>query len=428
MFLSSLPTVVRMYLDLNYLRFARRFERTLRRDPSYGLVESLRLFFGATRGEKITRFNDRYLISSYLPPIPSEAFMTFLHGAKSRQHLFSDLAWAQRAAPLSTHVCITERCQYDCVHCSAKQLKRGRELSTSQWIDVMARLQDLGTAYIGISGGEPLMREDMEEIVRSVDDRSIVVLFSNGKSLSAERAVSLKQSGLFGLAVSLDSADPDKHNRMRGDRNAFEAAVKAIRHSSEAGLYTMVQAVVAKNELSKDNLFRLFKLVKRAGGHEVRIHEPLPCGGLLHTGNGDGMFYSEQDRRRLFRIQFAANRRLTGFPRISSLPYTEHRDKFGCGAGTLHSYISSSGDFCPCDFVPVSFGNVLKEDMADVYNRMSGAVGAPKSICWGIGIAPNLRGKSLPLEPGETLDLCRLHTNREYPRFFKNLQTSPRRT
>ncbi|MBI4776413.1 MAG: radical SAM protein [Deltaproteobacteria bacterium] len=288
----------------------------------------------------------------------------------------------------------------------------------------MARLQALGIAYIGITGGEPLLRKDVGEIIRSVDDRSIVILSTNGKALSRKRALALKQAGLFSLAVSLDSADPDTHNRSRGDRDAFESALEAIRISAQAGLYTMVHAVVLKKELSREHLFKLFKLVKREGAHEVRIHEPVPCGGVLHAGNGDGVFYSEQDHRRLFRIQFAANRKLTRFPKVSSLPYTEHPTKFGCCAGVLHSYITSSGDFCPCDFVPVSFGNVLKENVTDLYDRMNHAMGVPRKGCWGIRIAPSLRGKELPLDPSETLGLCRSEATREYPRFFKDLQTS----
>ena len=424
MFLSSVPTLIRMFTDPNYLRFARRVENTLKQDADYGFIKSLKLFFGATRGEKILRFGNSYLISSYLPPLPSQAFMTFLHGAKSKRNLFSDLAFARRSAPLSTYVCVTDRCQYDCIHCSAKQRKPGPELTTSQWIDIMGRLQDLGTAYIGITGGEPMLRDDLEEIVRSVDDRSIVVLSTNGKAFSRKRAHALKQAGLFSLAVSLDSADPDKHNRIRGNRNAFKAGLEAIRISAEAGLYTMVHAVVFKNELSKDNLFKLFKLVKRQGAHEVRLHEPVPCGGLLHTGNGDGIFYSAQDRRRLLRIQFAANRKLKRFPKVNSLPYTEGPDKFGCSAGRLHSYITASGDLCPCDFVPVSFGNVLKENMTELYDRMSLAMGHPKKGCLGIGIAPRLRGKQLPLNPRETLDICRSEATQGYPRFFRDLQTS----
>lgn len=261
---------------------------------------------------------------------------------------------------------VTERCPYKCPHCSARFGKADRDLSTEQWLQIIGALQDLGTATIGITGGEPLIRDDIEQLIEAIDDRSTTILFTNGKDLSPDRAKSLKRSGLFILAVSLDSMHEETHNEIRGHSRAFENALRAIRHGRQAGLYTVVQSLVQKSEVTRKDLF--------------------------------------------------------GFPKVSSFPYTEGPEKFGCGAGIMHSYITSRGEMTPCDFVPVSFGNVLKEDIRGIYQRMNQAMGGMHMSCVSMQIAEHLQGKALPVNGDEAVRICRAVATNSYPRFFRELQ------
>ncbi len=422
MLLSNLPILIRMFTDPNYLRFARAFEKRLKSDPNYSLFKSIKLFTGLVRGEKILRFGGVYIINGWIPPIPSRAIFTFMDGAKDKCEPLSDLAYLRRSAPLATSLCVTERCNYKCAYCSVAYRKQGDELSTSQWINTIASLQDLGSSYIGFTGGEPLLRDDLEEIIQSVDNRSITQVATNGELLSTDRARSLKSAGLFAVAISLDSADPEKHNKRRGNSAAFTAALAAIRNASTSGLYTIVLSVVYKNEISKKALFDLFKLVKRHGAHEMSILQPVPCGRLLHAENRTGIYYSQRDREHIFKIQTAANHKLKGFPKVNSLFHLESPNKFGCTAGILYSHITASGEFCPCDYIAMSFGNVLEEKVSDLYNKMRQAVGGPKRSCWAISLAKHLRGKELPLNPEESIQVCLLTKPQTYPRLYRDLQ------
>jgi MoaA/NifB/PqqE/SkfB family radical SAM enzyme len=424
MFPSNLPILGEMLSDRRYRAFVVELDEMFRGDPTYSARKQKRILESAARGEKILRFEDRYVVSSFFPPMPSRAFKTFVTGGIDNDNLYRDLAYARRSAPLTVHLCITTRCPYRCEHCGATYHGQRCELTRDEWIRVIRDLQDLGVAYIVFSGGEPLVRDDMEEIVRAVDDRSTTLLFTNGRQLTLERARSLKQSGLFILAVSLDSPDPEQHNRMRRNPKAFSYALSAIRNASRAGLYTLVSAVVYRRHLNKQNLFRLFRLGKENGAHEVRIHEPLPRGELTDPGEAAQIFYTKEDVARLYRIQFAANQSASGLPKVSSFPYTEGPCKFGCGAGVLHSYISATGDLWPCDFVPLSFGNVLKEGLREVYGRMLAAGLTPNTFCMAKAIAGKLKGKQLPLSPDESAELCRAYRSQSYPRFFKDLQAA----
>lgn len=425
MFLSNVPIAVRMLLDPRFIRFLHQLHKQSTTDGRFRLRGYTKSLLGLARGERIRKFNGQYIITSFVPPMPSRAFLRFMEGTARDQYdgdLLQNLSHIRRTAPLSTYLAVTERCTYKCPHCSARFGKRERDLSTDQWIGIIKSLQDLGTAYIGITGGEPLMRDDIEPMLEAIDDRSTTILFTNGKDLTLERAKSLKRSGLFVLAVSLDSPHEDRHNKIRGHQNAFQHALRAVRHGREAGLYTVVQSVLQRDELSRDDLFSLFRLVKRHGAHEIRLHQPAQAGSLLDSDADDGVLFTDEDRQKLFDLQFQANRKFFGFPKVSSFPYTEGPDKFGCGAGIMHSYVTSRGEMTPCDFVPVSFGNVLTEDIRDIYGRMNQAMGGAHMSCVSMQIAGHLQGKELPVNGDEAVRICQAVATNSYPRFFKDLQ------
>ena len=422
---SNRTVLQQMFADEQYRQFTFGLADLLKPDPGFSFKRQAQILRISARGERIVPFEDVYVVNSSVPPVPSKAFATFIEGGQNKDRLLSDLAYARRSAPLSAHLCITARCNYHCEHCGATVPDQQSELSKDQWLGIIARLQELGVAYIVFSGGEPLLRPDMEEILASVDDRSTTLLFTNGRDLTPRRAQSLKEAGLFILAVSLDSPHPDEHNRLRRAPHAYEDALSAIRNASDAGLYTLVSAVIYRCDLTEKNVVELARLVQQRGAHELRIHQPIPRGKLAHSAEADTIFYKDEDISRLHEIQFAMNNASHGFPKISSLSYTEGPCKFGCGAGVLHSYISATGELWPCDFVPLSFGNVLEEDLAQLYARMRDAVGIPKNCCWARKLARALADRQLPLDTDASLALALADRSSSYPQFFTDLQTVP---
>jgi len=416
------PVLEEMVQDKQYREFIYDLDALFRKDPNYAPRKLTRILEATARGERIVRFEDRWVVSSFVPPIPSKAFVTFIKGGIDEDNLYTDLAYARRSAPLSVHLCITKRCPFRCEHCGATYTPGRAELTKDEWIGVIGELQDLGVACIVFSGGEPLVRDDMEEIISAVDDRSTTLLFTNGAGLSIERARTLKEAGLFILAVSVDSPYPEEHNQIRRNAQAFSLATEAIRNAVEAGLYTLVSSVVFKRDLSEKRLHDLFDFAKENGAHEVRIHQPIPRGELADPKEAEEILYTPEDKTRLYRIQLAANQTKDRFPKVSSFPYTEGPCKFGCGAGLLHSYISNTGDLWPCDFIPVSFGNVVDEDLKEVYGRMMKLAGIPRQSCMAKAVAGRLDGREFPLRAEDHPDLCQACQSRVYPRFFKDLQ------
>ncbi|MCK4765100.1 MAG: radical SAM protein [Candidatus Aminicenantes bacterium] len=393
--------------------------RLFMRDANYSITRGIALARHILKHEKIIRFNGSHIISSFLPPIPSKALLSFIRSGQHEDRLFSDLIKIRRSAPLSVYLCVTDRCNYHCQYCSADYVSARSDPNTEQWKTLIRTFQNMGTANIGFTGGEPLLREDIEAIIASVDDRSTTVLFTNGFDLIPERARSLKQSGLFALSISLDSHDAAIHNRLKGHAQAFEKACAAIENAAREGFYTIVQAVIFQEELVREKVLALCRLAEKLGAHEIRIHQPTPSGRLLNMPDANGIFYTDQDREKLFAIQKQANRVLGKNFKVTSFPFTEGAGKFGCTAGLFHSYVSASGELFPCDFIPLSFGNLFEGDAARKWQDMADAIKRPRSGCWSTTLKDKLTHTDLPLSKEKAIRLCQAEQPSSFPGIYR---------
>jgi MoaA/NifB/PqqE/SkfB family radical SAM enzyme len=372
---------------------------------------------GLLRSEKFVRHGNQVVIHSFLPPFPSAAFSRM---ARSLQALRRG-----DARPMSAYVAVTGRCGYRCWHCSYAH-RGGDDMSRQTLLKTIAGLQELGISIIGFTGGEPLKREDLEDLVAAVGERSTAILFTSGDGLTAERCRALKDRGLFAAAVSLDHYEPQGHDARRGRKGAFDAALRAIRLCREAGLYTMMQLVATKDMLRDEALRKYLDLAGQLRVHEIRLLEPMPAGYLL---SGDpGAFLTETDRAALRNLHLRTNRSRT-LPKVCSFAHIEHADCYGCGAGLQHLYVDARGNVCPCDFTPISFGNVAEEDIGAIWQRLRTGFSRPRATCFLMQHADELRERfagSLPLSYTAVQDICaRPARDGEVPRFYRTLGLRP---
>lgn len=413
-----------MALDINVLKSLREMYCILKEDKDFNVGKYIKMMKNMLKGEKIIKVGDKYMISTFLPPFPSKSFIQNVLAVPEGESIFTQQIYAKRSAPISIYLCVTHRCPNNCIYCSAKNRSKKDELTTEEWVKVINDLQDMRTPIIGITGGEPMVREDIFDIVKAIDDRSTSILFTSGVNLTMERATKLKECGLFGIGISLDDVDREIHNANRNSDKAFDYALEAIKNASKAGLYTMVQTVILKENIAEEKLFKLFKLAKDNGADEVKILEPILSGNLLTESNLSSILYGPQDRKRLIEIQHKANK-ISDFPKISTFAYTESEEKFGCGAGTQHSYISAAGELYPCDFVPMNFGNVKEKSINELWKEMNQAMGAPKIGCFAQKVNKLVYKKSegvLPLNKEASVEICKNNRSDKFPEYYKSLQ------
>lgn len=320
-------------------------------------------------GEFLSRHNGYWTLNSFLPPFPGKAF----------DRMFENLLSGRRLSPVSAFLACTAQCPYDCRHCSHKRRKTGH-LSTRDWLSIIQDLQDLGSSIIGFTGGEPMLRSDLPELVEaSVKGGSETIVFTSGAAVTDQKLAALKKAGLWSFCVSLDYPSPEPHNRMRGADNAYETAIEAIRLSKRYGFYTMIGSVATPEFVDKKLYQKLYLKARKLGVDEYRIVEPMPCGNLNQSPRDHFLTPEQIHDIRRFHVSTNGKGRL---PKICAFNQIESPELFGCGAGTQHLYIDSAGEVCPCDFTPLSFGNALKEPLEEIWNKMTAAMGNPRRHCF----------------------------------------------
>ena len=422
--IKNLPILFKMTLDKNVIKSLYEVYDIFKEDKEFNLSKYIKMISSFLKGEKLIKFQDKYIISTFIPPFPSKAFIQNVKAVNNPENIFTQQIYGKRSGPISIYLCLTHKCPNKCIYCSSKNRLNNEELTTEEWIKVIEDLQDMKTPIIGLTGGEPMVRDDIYEIVKAIDDRSISTLFTSGVNLTLEKAKELKKNGLFSIGISLDSHNREIHNKNRNDNNAFDYAINAIQNARRAGLYTMAQTVVLKENLNKEDLFKLFKIAGENGAHEVKLLEPILSGDLLNKENLENIFYTREDREKLIAIQHEVNK-ISRFPKITSFAYTESQEKFGCGAGTQHSYISATGDLYPCDFLPMEFGNVRDKSIKEIWKEMNEVIGIPKIGCFAQRINTLVYEKSkgnLPLNKMDSIEICKNNKNKIFPKYYRDLQ------
>jgi len=359
--------------------------------------------------EKAIKFNDHFVMNTHFPPYPSRAFDNLV------EH-FNLIGNVVQRRLFSVTLAVTNRCNYRCWHCyNAGRAQFDMSLSTIR--ELVAKLQGLGAVHVTLTGGEPLLREDLEIIARSFDDRTYLTLNTTGYGLTNGRARSLRDNGIFAAGVSLDSIDPNEHDKLRGRNGAFDTSINALQILSQNDLYPYIIAVATHDFLAPDKFWDFMQFASNTGALEVHLLEPSATGRL--AGRSD-IRLDQADRELILNYQsvVAQDDKL---PILSSFLYLESPHAFGCGAGLTHLYIDGSGEVCPCNLVPISFGNITNESIHNILNRMGKHFKKPRSSCVGQILSKHIESEKLPIKTKESIQICKSYLPEKHriPRFFQ---------
>ena len=143
---------------------------------------------------------------------------------------FQDLYRQGKTVPPPTYIIwdCTRRCNLTCLHCGAVKEKYAQELTTGQICGILDQLAGLRNAMFAVTGGEPLLRKDLPEVLAHARERGLRTgIATNGFLLDSSAAEWIKAAGVYSVQVSLDGPEPT-HNRIRGNSQSFQRAVRAI--------------------------------------------------------------------------------------------------------------------------------------------------------------------------------------------------------
>ncbi|MEA2014652.1 MAG: 12,18-didecarboxysiroheme deacetylase [Thermodesulfobacteriota bacterium] len=175
---------------------------------------------------------------------------------------------------------VTRRCNLKCVHCysSSQNIRYSDELTTEEGKALISDLASFGCPVILFSGGEPLMREDLPELVQFAADLGIrAVISTNGTLITEEKARIFAGIGLSYMGVSLDGTG-ETHDRFRGVKGAFDAAARGIRYCQDAGMKVGVRfTITGENSAEIPGIFDFIE----------KNHIPRACFyHLVYSGRG----------------------------------------------------------------------------------------------------------------------------------------------
>lgn len=272
----------------------------------------------------------------------------------------------------------TLRCNLYCQHCGSDcQHKIDQpDMPIKDFIDVI----DSITPYVNphhvsiiISGGEPLLRDDLEECGQALYERGYSWgLVTNGYNLSRSRLDNLVAAGLRSVTVSLDGFS-NEHNWLRGDKESFERATKAIQMLAEDGelLWDVVTCVHRK---SYPHLVTFRNYLVNLGVRNWRIFTVFPVGRAVQSPD---LQLTNQEFMGL--MEFIKKMRKTGGMHIDYAcegflgEYEgEVRDHFySCNAGVCIASILADGSISACPSIRSDFhqGNIYRDDFMDVWEN-----------------------------------------------------------
>lgn len=162
--------------------------------------------------------------------------------------------------PLQVSLAVTSRCNYRCIYCyGAYYDRKDKDFPTKVWLDLIDEVVYMGAQLIHLGGGEPLLRNDIEEIINKVKDKNIICRMNTNGALIPKKIKQLKR--LDSICVSLDGKKM-ANDKNRGD-GTFEEIIAGIKCAKENGIPVHVSAVITTNSI--DAVDEVLELAKDIG-------------------------------------------------------------------------------------------------------------------------------------------------------------------
>lgn len=275
---------------------------------------------------------------------------------------------------------LTYRCPLQCPYCS-NPLDFARshdELSTAEWIEVFRQAREMGAAQLGFSGGEPLVRQDLVELIRAARGLGYYTnLITSGIGLTEEKIASFADAGLDHIQISFQAADEEVNNLLAGSKKAFAQKLAMARAVKKHGYPMVLNFVTHRHNI--DNIDQIIRLCIEL---EADFVELATCQfyGWAEL-NRAGLLPSKEQLVRAERITNEWRDKLAAENHPCKLifvtpDYYEERPK-ACmnGWGNLFLDITPDGTALPCHSarqLPVEFPNVREHSIEHIWRHSFG--------------------------------------------------------
>lgn len=253
-------------------------------------------------------------------------------------------------APICLTWELTYACNLDCIHCLSSSGRRDpRELDTAEAKAVIDEMREMQVFYVNIGGGEPMIRPDFFELVEYATSSGVGVKFStNGSRIDPERARQLAAMDYLDIQISLDGADAETNDAVRGD-GSFATAIAAMENLQAADFGSFKISVV----MTRHNIPQLdqFEALADHYGAELRLTRLRPAGRGADSWHD--LHPLPEQQVDLYHWLLDRPMVLTGdsFFHLNALGDESLPGLNLCGAGRVVCLIDPLGDVYACPFV-----------------------------------------------------------------------------
>ncbi len=269
---------------------------------------------------------------------------------------------------------ITLRCPLKCSHCyvDAGDTEADGVLSSHEAFSVIDQIRTTGRPVVVLSGGEPLLRDDVYDIARYGTEQGLrMVMGTSGYLIDHDIAGKLSDAGIRAVAISMDSKNATSHDSFRGLDGVWEKAVAAIGHCREAGIGVQINMSVMRSAIR--DVEDVIGLGTSLGVRDYQLFFPIPTGRARQIEPRSPKEYEDLIRQILIRYRDCdLNIRPTCAPQFrriaDELGIQNPAWGRGCLPGITYCRIFANGDVTPCPYLPVSAGNVRTTPFSEIWN------------------------------------------------------------
>jgi heme b synthase len=283
---------------------------------------------------------------------------------------------------------VTRRCNLACLHCraAAGSGPYPDELTTAEGLKLLDELADLGPVVVILTGGEPLLREDIYDLTAYGARRGHrMVMAVNGTLLTPQVAARLKAAGIQRLSISLDGAGAASHDRLRAVEGAFAGALAGIAACREAGLPFQINTTVTRTNRAELPAIHELALKLEAAAHHVFVLVPTGRGELIREELVSPVEYEETlqwllERQRAGKLhlkptcapQYYRLWRQDAAARGENItPATHGLEAMtkGCLGGQGFAFVSYRGEVQPCGYLELMTGNIRETAFPEIWKN-----------------------------------------------------------
>jgi len=278
---------------------------------------------------------------------------------------------------------VTLRCDLACRHCGSRAgHARHDELSTDECVDLVKQLAGIGTREVAIIGGEPYLRDDWTTIIAAIRDHGMrPTMTTGGRGMTKERARAAAEAGMWAVSVSIDGAR-ETHDRLRGVKGSYDAAIQALGHLREAGIHVATNTQI--NRLTMPEMMGMVPILGDLGIRSWQIQLTVAMG---RAADEPDVLLQPYDMLALHPmlaelVPVAKERGIDVVPGNNVGYFGPHETTLrgrtrrghsgGCGAGRVTIGIEADGTIKGCPSLATttwSGGNVRETPLKDIWER-----------------------------------------------------------